>query len=73
MYEAAALLRAAGIKMSEGWADCAKRLQAGAKDQDQSRIMTKLWEAMEEGLLSETEGLAVRELVTEYDAAMKQK
>ena len=76
MYEAAGLLRAVKITAGEGWASSASRLQEGSKGQDQSRIMTKLWEAMEEGLLSEMEGLAVRELVTEYDRAamaMKQK
>ena len=74
MHEAAGLLRAVKLTAGEGWASSASRLQAGSKGQDQGRIMTKLWEAMEEGLLSEMEGLAVRELVTEYDrAAMKQK
>lgn len=67
IYDAAALLRATKLKAGEGWADSAKRLQAGAKGQDQSRIMAKLWEAMEEGLLSEAEARLVRELVTEHD------
>jgi hypothetical protein len=69
MYDAAALMRAVKIKKGEGWADSAKRLEAGSKGQEAGRIMSKLWEAMEEGLLSEAEGMAVRELVTEYDAA----
>ena len=74
LYDAAALLRAAGLKAGEGWADSAKRLQAGSKGQEAGRIMSKLWEAMEEGLLSEAERMTVRELVTEYDAAtMKRK
>jgi hypothetical protein len=74
LYDAAALLRAAGLKAGEGWADSAKRLQAGSKGQEAGRIMSKLWEAMEEGLLSEAERMTVRELVAEYDAAtMKRK
>jgi hypothetical protein len=69
--DAIALLRATKRERDESHASYAKRLFEDARDQDPSRIMTKLWEAQEEGLLSETEMIHVRELVTKYDASMR--
>jgi len=64
---AIALLRATRRMRGESHASYAKRLFEGARDQDPGRIMTKLWEAQEEGLLSEMETIYVRELVTKHD------
>lgn len=66
--DAASLLRATKVKKGESKADHARRMFEGAKVQDPGRILTKLWEAQEEGHLTETEAIFVRTLVSEYDA-----
>ncbi len=66
--DAANLLRTTKIKKSESRADYARKMFESARDQEPGRIMAKLWEAQEEGHLTETEAIFVRTLVSEYDA-----
>ncbi len=68
VHDAVALLRATKPKRGESRLDYAKRLLAGAKDQEPGRIMGKLWEALNDGELAEDEARAVQELVSEHDA-----
>ncbi len=66
---AVSLLRATKSKKGESKADYARRLFEGAKEQDPGRILTKLWEAQEDGCLTKAETIFVRELVAEHDAS----